>query len=79
MLMTTVQLPGEKYYDSHMAIHTSTANTDIILAREFQKHLSDPTQAHHLLNRGKGVKLTSKWKWTKSEYHVQDIKDVSHT
>ena len=43
MLMTTLQLSGAAAYDLHMAIHTSTANTDISLAREFQKHLSDPT------------------------------------
>ena len=43
MLMTTVQLPGAEYYNLHMAMHTSTAKTDIILAREFHKHLSDPT------------------------------------
>ena len=34
MLMTTVQLPGAAYYNSHMALHTSTANIDIIIHME---------------------------------------------
>ena len=42
MLMTTVKRPGAESYESHMAMHTSAANTDISLARKFQKHLSDP-------------------------------------
>ena len=33
MLMTTVQLPVAAAYDSPMAMHTSTANTAISLAR----------------------------------------------
>ena len=36
MLMTTVHLPGAAAYDSQMKIYTSTTNTDISLAREFQ-------------------------------------------
>ena len=34
-LMTTVKLPGSEAYYSHMEIHSSTANTDISLARGF--------------------------------------------
>ena len=33
MLFTTVQLSGAATYDSHMAMHVSTVNTDISLAR----------------------------------------------
>ena len=33
ILMTTVHLPGASSYDSQMEIQTSTANTDISLAR----------------------------------------------
>ena len=50
--MPTVRLRGAADYDSQ----TSTANTDISLAREFQKHISDPTRAHILLNHGKDIK-----------------------
>ena len=53
MLMKNVQLPGASSYDSEMAMHTSTSNIDISLSRGFQKHLSDPTLAHGLLDHGK--------------------------
>ena len=36
MLMKTWQLPGASAYDSYMAMHTSTLNKEIILAREFK-------------------------------------------
>ena len=64
MLNTTVQMPGASSYDSQMEIHTSTKNTDINLAREFQKHISDPTRAHGLLDNGKDRKNASKGKCT---------------
>ena len=57
-------------------MHTSTANTDINLGREFQKHLSDPTRAYGLLDQGKDIKSASKQKWTYYEYHLQEIKEV---
>ena len=76
--MTTVQLPGIAAYDSHMEMHTSTENTEISLAREFQKHLSKPTWAHGFLDHGKDIKCISKQKWTDSEYHVQYRKYVLH-
>ena len=76
--MTTVQLTGAAAYDSQMVIHTSTANLDIILAREFQKNLSDPTRTHGLLDNIKGIKRASKVKWTDHEYNIQYRKDVSH-
>ena len=41
-----MQLPYAEYYESQMAMHTSTANTDISLAKDFQKNLSDSTSAH---------------------------------
>ena len=46
MVIPTVKLPGAAAYESHMSMHTSTSNTDISLARAFQKHLSEPTRAH---------------------------------
>ena len=33
ILITTLQLPSTSSYNSHTAMHTSTVNTDIILAR----------------------------------------------
>ena len=49
MLMTNVQFPGAESYDSQISIHNSTANTAMSLVRDFQKHISDLTQAHGLL------------------------------
>ena len=60
MSMKTMQLPGVADYDSHMEMHTSTANADIILAREFKRHLSDPTREHGLLDHSKDRKLVIK-------------------
>ena len=53
-------------------------DTDISLAREFQKHLSEPTHAHVLIDHGKDSKRSSKLKWTEREYHVQDRTYVQH-
>ena len=78
MLMTTVQLPGTEAYESQMAMHTSTANTDIILERVYQKHLSDPTQAHGLLDHSKDIKLASKQKCNNMDYRVNKAK-TCHT
>ena len=71
MLFTTVQLPGAETYESQMVIHTSTSRTDTSLARELQKHLSNPTRSHDLLDHGKDRKRASKRKWNDREYHVQ--------
>ena len=72
-------LPDAKAYESHTVMHTSTANTDISLEREFQKHLSDPTRANGLLGHGKYRTCASKRKWNYRDYHVQESKDVPHT
>ena len=66
ILMTTVQLSVAADYESQTGKHTSDANTDISLAREFKKHISDPTQAHYLLYHGKDRKHASKQIWTDS-------------
>ena len=79
MFIKNLQLPGAADYDSHVSIHTSTANTGIILARGFQKYMSYPTRSHGLLNHGKDIKYASKWKLIYLEYPVQDSKYVSHT
>ena len=46
MLMETMKLYGASAYDSHMAMHTSTVNTDISLAREFKNFFQ--TQHGHM-------------------------------
>ena len=79
MLMKTVQLTGAADYYSQMAMHTSTANPGIILARDSQKYISEKTRAHGLLDHSNYKKFASKWKWNESKYHVQYRKDVPHT
>ena len=43
-MISNVQLPGSKIFDSQMQIHTGNQNNDVILAKEFQQHL---TKEHH--------------------------------
>ena len=62
-----------------MEMYASTENTDITLAREFQKHISDPTLAHGLLDYGEDRKIAIKRKCNDREYHVQDRKYTPHT
>ena len=59
-------------------MHISTKNADIILAKEFQKNLSDLTRAHGLIDNGKDIKIAIERKLTEREYHVQDKKDLQH-
>ena len=62
-----------------MEMHDSATNTYISLAREFQKHISDPIWAHGLLDNSKDRSCASTWNCTEREYHVQDRKYVPHT
>ena len=39
-----------------MVMHNTIINTNINLEREFQKHPSDPTHAHVLIDHGNTVK-----------------------
>ena len=52
-LMDTVQLLGSKRFDTQMAVHTATKNTDVSLAQEFQKHLSSESLKHGIIDPGK--------------------------
>ena len=78
MLITTVQLRGETTNDSHMAMHISMSDTEISLARVFQKYISDPTCAHVLIDNGKYSKQDSNQKCKDVEYHIKDNKYVQH-
>ena len=40
-LISTVQLPSSKRFDTEMTVHTTIQNTDASLALESQKHLSN--------------------------------------
>ena len=52
MLMNTVQLPSVEAYDTEMVIHNSTVKKDISLAKEFQKHLLDPSRKNSVMGQG---------------------------
>ena len=77
MLMTNVKLPGAEDYESHMIMRISNYNSGTSLAREFQKHLSEPTEAYGFLYHSKGTKRDIKSNSTQRDYHIQDSKDVS--
>ena len=48
-LTATFQLPGSKLFYAQMTVHTATQNTDVSLAQEFQKHLSNKSLKHVLI------------------------------
>ena len=56
-LMSNVQLPGEKGYDTKMVMHNGTRTSDVSLAREFQKHLSTAARKYGMIDQGKYRKL----------------------
>ena len=61
--MDTFQIPGSERFDTKMSAHTSTQNTDVSLALEFQKHLSNASQKYIILDNGKQKKgQEKKWK-----------------
>ena len=77
-LISTVKLPGSKKFDSKIQIHTVTKKYDVILAKEFQEHL---TKKHHkdgVIDQGKSKKIFMERKWTERQYNVQDNADVEH-
>ena len=48
--MPTVQLPGEKSYDTQMVIHNVTCTSDDILDIEFQKQLYSAAHKHEVID-----------------------------
>ena len=58
-------------------MHTGTCTFDVILASEFQKHLSTDARKHGVIDKGKLKKRASKRNWTEKEYHVQNDADVA--
>ena len=49
-LMGTAQIPDSQRFDTKMKIHTSTHNSDVSLAQEFQKHLSNASCKHSIVD-----------------------------
>ena len=58
-------------------MHTATQNTDVILAQEFQKHLSNKSRKHVIID-DVNTKRSSKQKWKIREYRLQHDKYVEH-
>ena len=77
-LMSNVQLPGSRTFDSQILMHSCTPKNDVGLAKEPQKHLSKENSKHGIIDKGNYRKISSKRKWTDREYHVQDNADVAH-
>ena len=48
--MDTVKLPGSESFDTQMSVHTATQNTNVILSQGFQKHLSNGSHKHGILD-----------------------------
>ena len=51
--MSTVKLPGERGYDTHMVMQTGTHTYDVSLTREFKKHLSNAACKHGVISQEK--------------------------
>ena len=59
-LMSTVQLSGSERFDTQKSVQTATKNTHMSLAQEFQKHLSNASHKHVILDNGRHKKRSSK-------------------
>ena len=59
-------------------MHTGIHSPDVILAGEFQKHLSTAALKHGVIDQEKYKKRSSKINWTESEYNFQNDADVGH-
>ena len=56
-LITTVQLTGSKWYDTHMEIRYTNSTANVSLSRQFQKNLSNTARKHRVINQEKNAKL----------------------
>ena len=77
-LMSNVQLPWSKTFDTQILIHSIIQNNDVSLAKEIQKHLSKEHQKNGFIDKGKYIKRASERKYTDREYRVKDNSDVAH-
>ena len=75
-LLSNVQIPVSKIFDSQIIIHSCTHKNDVSLAKNF-KHLSKEHSKHGVIDQVRFRKRGSKREWTDREYHVQDNADVA--
>ena len=52
-LIPTVQLPGEKGYDTQMRMNAITSTVDASLSQKIPKHFSNATRKHEAIYKGK--------------------------
>ena len=76
--MKTLKLAGAATKNPHMVMNNTMSNTYISLEKWPPKSFSYQTHAHGLIDNGKYSNQASKHKWTESDYHVQDSKDLQH-
>ena len=59
-------------------MHNVTRTSNISLARELQKHLSNAELKNGFIDQGKYKKMASRQKWTESKYRLQETSYVAH-
>ena len=69
--MDTAQLPGSKQFDTQMEVHIESKNTDMILAQEFQKHLSNESRKDGIIDCGNHKKVQLIVFFLNRDFHVQ--------
>ena len=63
-LMSNVQLPVSKTFDSEIIMHSCTHKNDVSLSKQFQKNLSKDDRKHGVIGQGKYREISSKRKCT---------------
>ena len=61
-LMSTVQLTVSKRFEKQIPMHSCTQKNYVIIAKEFQKHLSNEDRKRVVIDKGKDRKRVSKRK-----------------
>ena len=70
-LMSKVQLPGSNRFYSQMQMHTGNPKNYVILAKEFQHHLTKENHKNGVFYQGKNNKQFMERKWTDIQYHFR--------
>ena len=77
-LISTVQIPGSKIFDSQMQIHTGNQKCRVSFAKEFQDHLTKEHPKNSVFDQVKNNKRFMEIKLTDRKYHLQYNADVAH-
>ena len=52
-LMSNVQLPGSRTFDSQVLMHSCTPKNDVSMAKQFQKNMSKDYRKHGVIDQVK--------------------------